>query len=72
MEEPARQKDVYQTIHHCTNAQMSHHHGEAKWDDGAEEVGGIWGGDGQRGHSFILFYFFLKKRSYWTQKCDIE
>ncbi len=23
MEEPARQKDVYQTVHHCTNAQMS-------------------------------------------------
>ncbi len=53
MEEPARQKDVYQTVHHCTDAQMSYHHGEAKWDDGAEEVGGIWGGDGQRGHSFI-------------------
>lgn len=32
-------RTIYQTVHHCTNAQMLHHHGEAKWDDGAEEVG---------------------------------
>lgn len=32
-------RTIYQTVHHCTNAQMLNHHGEAKWDDGAEEVG---------------------------------